>query len=61
MDKIVVEGGSQYWNPAVFTDANGRATLTLPLPTRAGTWRLIIRAAGIDGSAGQAIFDVVTR
>ncbi|MBX7214301.1 MAG: hypothetical protein K1X39_09860 [Thermoflexales bacterium] len=58
---VVVEGGSQYWNPAVFTDANGRATLTLPLPTRAGTWRLIIRAAGIDGSAGQAIFDVVTR
>jgi len=50
-----------FWDPAVVTDANGKATVTIRLPQRSTAFRLKVR--GIDGGAlaGQAQTDLVAR
>ena len=49
-----------YWAPAVLTDADGQAQVSVPLPDSLTTWRL--RALGVtaDTMLGQAQNDVVS-
>ena len=42
-----------YWNPMVTTDADGVATVTVPLPDNLTTWRVIARAVTMDTKAGE--------
>lgn len=50
-----------FWDPAVVTDANGKATVTIRLPQRSTAFRL--KARGIDAGslAGEAQADIVAR
>lgn len=50
-----------FWDPAVVTDANGKATVTIRLPQRSTAFRL--KARGIDAGslAGEAQADLVAR
>jgi len=43
-----------YWNPAVVTDQEGKATLTLVVPERSTAWQLAARGITVDTLAGQA-------
>ena len=54
-------GETGYWNPAVVTDKDGKASVTFRLPERSTAWRL--RAAGIDAGslAGEADADLVAK
>ena len=54
-------GETGYWNPAVVTDKDGKASVTFRLPERSTAWRL--RAAGIDAGslAGEADADFVAK
>ncbi len=54
-------GETGYWNPAIVTGADGKASVTFRLPERSTAWRL--RAAGIDGEslAGEADADLVAK
>jgi alpha-2-macroglobulin len=56
-----VLGETGYWNPAVVTNAEGKASLTFRLPERATAWRL--RAVGIDAEslAGEVTLDLVAK
>jgi alpha-2-macroglobulin len=56
-----VLGETGYWNPAVVTNAAGKASVTFRLPERATAWR--VRAAGIDveSLAGEATLDLVAK
>ena len=42
-----------YWNAAVHTDANGDATLDVPLPDDLTTWRVMALALGPDARFGN--------
>ena len=50
-----------FWDPAVTTDKNGKATVVITMPARSTAWQL--RTKGINGEslAGEATADVVTR
>ncbi|MGC8838167.1 MAG: Ig-like domain-containing protein [Anaerolineae bacterium] len=48
-----------YWNPALPTDAEGRAQFTVRLPDSLTTWRLDARAITADTLIGEAQADLV--
>ena len=43
-----------YWNPAIVTDKDGKATITLVLPERSAAWRLLAKGITADTLAGEA-------
>ncbi|MBA4019242.1 MAG: hypothetical protein C0483_18910 [Pirellula sp.] len=43
-----------YWNPAVVTDAEGRATITVTLPERSTSWNISAKGITVDSLTGQA-------
>jgi len=43
-----------YFNPAVITDANGRANLSVPLADSITTWRMTCMASSAQGQLGSA-------
>jgi tetratricopeptide (TPR) repeat protein len=51
---------TQFWLPNGTTDATGRATLTVSMPSRGGTWRFHSKAISTGTLAGQADAKVVT-
>ena len=48
-----------FWRASVQTDANGRASVDVPLPDSLTTWRLSSKAVTADSLVGQASVDVV--
>jgi uncharacterized protein YfaS (alpha-2-macroglobulin family) len=51
-----------YWNPALVTDENGNASVTVKLPDSLTTWRMIARAVTADTLVGDAANELlVTR
>ncbi|MDO8688752.1 MAG: alpha-2-macroglobulin family protein [Dehalococcoidia bacterium] len=49
-----------YWNAALRTDAQGRATVSVDLPDSLTTWRLTAKAVTPDTQLGDASSDIVT-
>lgn len=49
-----------YWNPAVVTDENGNAQVTVELPDNLTTWRLGARAVTKDTVVGESKVDIVS-
>lgn len=49
-----------YWNPAVVTDKNGNARVTVELPDNLTTWRLGARAVTKDTFVGESKVDIVS-
>lgn len=43
-----------YWNPAIVTDANGEATLTVVMPDRSTAWKLHAKGITADTLVGEA-------
>ena len=43
-----------YWNPAIVTDKDGKATVTLVLPEQSTAWRLVAKGITADTLAGEA-------
>ncbi|MEX0587067.1 MAG: alpha-2-macroglobulin family protein, partial [Pirellulales bacterium] len=43
-----------YWNPAIVTDKQGKATVTLTLPDRSTAWKLLAKGATVDTLCGEA-------
>lgn len=50
-----------YWNPAIVTDADGRATLQLAVPNRSTAWRLQAKGITVDTQAGEALESLKTQ
>ena len=48
-----------YWNPDVRTDAQGRASVIVPLPDNLTTWRVIARAVTVDTKVGEKTTDIL--
>ena len=48
-----------YWNTAVDTDANGNATLSIPLPDNITTWQILGQGVTADTLAGAASATVI--
>ncbi|MCA9988857.1 MAG: hypothetical protein KDE59_31340, partial [Anaerolineales bacterium] len=48
-----------YWEGQIETDANGQATVTVPLPDNLTTWRLSAKAITADTLVGQSTADIV--
>ena len=42
-----------YWNPAIITDANGRAEVRVPVADSITTWRMSMLANGARGELGS--------
>ncbi|HEV3341692.1 MAG TPA: alpha-2-macroglobulin family protein, partial [Pirellulales bacterium] len=56
--------GSQetaYWNPAIVTDKEGKATLTITLPDRTTAWKLLAKGVTTDTLAGEAEAELVVK
>lgn len=43
-----------YWNASITTDAEGKATVTAPLPDNLTTWRIVAKAITMDARVGSA-------
>ncbi|MCA9247003.1 MAG: tetratricopeptide repeat protein, partial [Planctomycetales bacterium] len=43
-----------YWNPAIVTDKQGKATVQVTLPSRSTAWKLMAKGITTDSLAGQA-------
>ncbi|MHC4948030.1 MAG: tetratricopeptide repeat protein, partial [Planctomycetota bacterium] len=50
-----------WWSPAIVTDADGKAVVTLPMPEKTTRWRLVSRGVTPRTLVGQADATVVTR
>jgi uncharacterized protein YfaS (alpha-2-macroglobulin family) len=48
------------WNPAIVTDHNGEATITLTLPDTPGQWRLTLYAVTADTQVGETAVTLTT-
>lgn len=48
-----------FWQAVVTTDANGQATVSVPLPDNLTTWRLEARGLTADTLVGQGTVDIV--
>ncbi len=48
------------WEPAVITDADGQAVVSVKLPDNLTTWRLDGRAVTVDTKVGQATVEIQT-
>ena len=55
-----LESATKYWNPNGKTGADGKLTLTIPMPSEGGTWRFLSRAVGDDTRLGQGLLRVET-
>ncbi|HEX7375938.1 MAG TPA: tetratricopeptide repeat protein, partial [Pirellulales bacterium] len=56
--------GSQetaYWNPAIVTDKDGKATLTITLPERTTAWKLLAKGVTGETLAGEAEAELVVK
>jgi hypothetical protein len=49
-----------FWRAAVRTNANGEATIEVPLPDNLTTWRMRAKAVTADTRLGQSEVDIVT-
>ncbi len=49
-----------YWEPALRTDSQGRATVEIRLPDTLTTWRLTAKGVTADTKVGEARSDVIT-
>lgn len=49
-----------YWNPAITTNADGKADITVRLPDNLTTWRMDARGITRDTRVGLAVKDVVS-
>jgi uncharacterized protein YfaS (alpha-2-macroglobulin family) len=50
-----------YWEAKVFTDADGRVSVEVPLPDNVTTWRMHSKAATTATEVGQASADILAR
>jgi uncharacterized protein YfaS (alpha-2-macroglobulin family)/outer membrane protein assembly factor BamD (BamD/ComL family) len=50
-----------FWDPAIVTDANGKASATITLPLRSTAFRLQAKGIDADSLAGQAEVEIVTK
>jgi len=50
-----------YWNPAVVTGADGKATLTITMPSPITKWRLTARGVTAETLVGQQTASIVTK
>lgn len=50
-----------YWNPAITTDQNGKATVSFPLPEQSTAWHLVAKGITADTLAGEATEKLVVR
>ena len=50
-----------YWNPAIATDKDGRATLKILMPDRATAWRLSAKGITADTLAGETTSDLTVK
>ncbi|HRN67865.1 MAG TPA: Ig-like domain-containing protein [Promineifilum sp.] len=50
-----------YWEAKVMTDANGRASVEVPLPDNVTTWRMHSKAATTETEVGQGEADILAR
>ncbi len=50
-----------YWEARLMTNADGRASVEIPLPDNVTTWRLHSKAATTDTRVGQASVDILAR
>jgi uncharacterized protein YfaS (alpha-2-macroglobulin family) len=48
------------WQPTLYTDFNGEATITTTLPDNLTTWRATVKAATADTQIGEAIANITT-
>ena len=51
---------SAYWNPAILTDSQGRATIEMTLPDNLTTWVALMRGLTVDTKVGEAETEVIT-
>lgn len=49
-----------FWDPVVRTDADGRATVQVPLPDSLTTWRMLARGVDADTRVGEASVDILS-
>jgi len=49
-----------YWNPAIMTDENGEASVTVTLPDNLTTWRMDARGLTADTRVGTQTNDVIS-
>lgn len=47
-----------YWNPSIQTDANGKASLEIPLNNLETTWKILVYASTDDTNVGQDQIDL---
>jgi hypothetical protein len=50
-----------YWNPAVATGKDGKATLSVTVPERSTAWKLLARGITADTLAGEAAEGLVAK
>ena len=50
-----------YWNPAIVTDANGKAVISVPLPDSTTNWRFTSRGITKETLVGEATAGIVTK
>jgi uncharacterized protein YfaS (alpha-2-macroglobulin family) len=48
-----------YWNPAIVTDEDGQARVSLRLPDRLTTWRILAQGVNVDTRVGTTTADLV--
>ncbi len=48
-----------FWEASVITDANGQATVEIPLPDSTTTWRLSSKGVTPDTLVGQSLVDII--
>lgn len=53
---VMIQGQQEtaFWDPAVITNEQGEATITLTLPERSTSWNVLARGATVDTLTGQA-------
>ncbi len=49
-----------YWNPAVVTDANGQASVTVELPDNLTTWQMAAKGITADTLVGEVKVEIVS-
>ncbi|MCY2993570.1 MAG: hypothetical protein NTY19_37680, partial [Planctomycetota bacterium] len=50
-----------FWTPAVVTDEQGQAVVTMPLPPSTTQWRIISRGCTVETLVGEGTANLVTR
>lgn len=55
-----LDSPTQFWAPAIVTDAEGRATVKIELPDRGGRWRFTARGVDRTSRVGETQAEVTT-